>query len=115
MSTQTYSQAPARLDLSLTSGDDWGIQMTFTDAQADPINLTGYTFAAAAVHTDGSVVSITVTGTDVTNGVIDLSLTDTQTAAVYGKFRWYLTYTAGADTLTPVAGQMTILRRGDVR
>jgi len=118
MTTQTYSQAPAPLDLKATSGDDWGIQLTFTSDGTTPINLTGYTWSATVFPIGlpaSSVATIAVTETTPASGVIDLSLTDTQTSALIGPYRWSITYTNGSDTFTPVAGQFLFLIKGQVR
>lgn len=112
----TYSQAPAPLALSCTSGDDWGIQITLTSDGTTPINLTGYTWAAGLVTgSETAVATITVTETNPTLGVIDLSMTDAVTDALEGVYRWYLTWTDGTASFTPVGGKFTVLRKGQVR
>lgn len=113
MGRSAFSQAPAPLDLTLTAGDDWGIQLTLTSDGVTPIDVTSYTFSAAVLYGTTSVQAITVTKTTPASGVIDLSLSDTETAALEGlKRTWALTWTNGTDTFTPVAGTFSVLKRG---
>ncbi len=112
----TYSQAPAPLALSCTSGDDWGIQITLTSDGSTPINVTGYTWAAGIVTgAETAVATITVTATTPASGIIDLSMSDTVTDALEGVYRWFLTWTDGTASFTPVGGKFTVLRKGQVR
>ncbi len=68
---------PATLDIK-TSISDLSFVLTFT-----AIDLTGYTFAALVHVADtGTDVSWTVTNTNLAGGIITLSLTDVQIAAI---------------------------------
>jgi hypothetical protein len=108
MARSKFDQVATPLDLSLTAGDDWGVQITFTSG-GTPINLAGYTFAANVYNGATVLQAITVTTTDLPNGVIDLSLSDTETSALgRGRWMWSLQYTNGSDTFTPVGGRVTL-------
>ena len=116
MARSTFSQAPAILDLTLTAGDDWGMQLTLTEDGVTPINLSTYTFDADVLDGGSSVQAITVANTDLVNGVIDLSLSDAATTALEGVTRtWALTWVNGSDTFTAVAGMFRVLKRGETR
>ena len=109
MARSKFDQVAVPLDLSLTAGDDWGVQLTFTSG-GTAIDLTGYTFAAN-IYNSGTTVAqaITVTTTDLANGIIDLSLSDTETTTLgRGRWMWSLQYTNGSDTFTPVGGRVTL-------
>lgn len=112
MARTVYPQTSERLDLSAITGDDWGMRMTLTDASAVAINLTGYTWVSAIYNGATTVQTITVAASDPTNGIIDLSLTDTETTALGGVYTWSITWTSGTDTFTPVAGQFQFFQRG---
>ncbi len=73
--TETVYNTPGALNL-VTSMSDFPLVLTFTG-----VNLTGYTFAAL-VHANGTDTSWTVANTDLANGIITISLTDVQIAAI---------------------------------
>jgi len=58
------------------------LTLTFKDGNGDAINLTGYTVAAQVYNEDRSTkfADWTVAYTNRTSGIIDIKLTDTQTA-----------------------------------
>ena len=81
---------PATLDVK-TSISDLSITLTFTG-----INLTGYTFIVLVHGKDGTDTAWTVTNTDLVNGVITISLTDVQIAAIgKGYHSWDLEANSG--------------------
>lgn len=74
-----------KLDLVIPQGSDWSLVLTIADSGGTAYDLTGVTAAAkvrAAFADVSSIVDITCTVTDAVNGVLTLSLTDTQTAAL---------------------------------
>ena len=61
-------------------GDDLNIPMTLQDAQGNPVNITGWTIAAATTYARKPVSTLDVTVTDSLNGMFVISLPFTQTA-----------------------------------
>ena len=74
---------PAQKDFTVQRRADFPLTLTFKDGTGDAINLTGYTVAAEVYDESRSTSygSFAVTYTNRTGGVIDIKLTDTQTAA----------------------------------
>ena len=74
---------PAQKDFTVQRRADFPLTLTFKDGNGDAINLTGYTVAAEVYDESRSTSygSFAVTYTNRTGGVIDIKLTDTQTAA----------------------------------
>ena len=109
----TYSQLPGGLDLAIVRGDE----VTFSAVFAG-VNLAGYTVSAAvysgfgATATDTPVATPTVTVTTattsgVTSSTVQVSMTETQTAAIspVGTSRWYLRWISpGGVTRTVLSG-----------
>jgi len=116
-----FSQLPGELNLSLTVGDEFGM---LVDLDFDATNFTwsaivyettiSNTATTLGVNTQGATVAtFAVTDVVAANGQINVSLTETQTAALVPTtlYRWYLrgvspalvtrTYLSG--TLTPYA------------
>ena len=65
--------------------------MTFKDSTGSAINLSGYTVAAQVYDESRSTkyADWTVAYTDRTNGIVDISLTDTQTATFTPSILFY--------------------------
>lgn len=81
---------PATLDIK-TSVSDLSIVLTFTG-----INLTGYTFSVLTHGSDGNDTTWTIANTDLVNGIITISLTDIQIAAMgKGYHSWDLEANSG--------------------
>ena len=81
---------PATLDVK-TSISDLSITLTFT-----AVNLTGYTFTVLVHGADGVDTAWTVTNTNLAGGVITISLTDVQIAALgKGYHSWDLEANSG--------------------
>ena len=74
---------PAQKDFTVQRRADFPLRLTFKDSTGTGINLTGYTVAAEVYDESRSTSygSFAVTYTNRTGGVIDIKLTDTQTAA----------------------------------
>lgn len=61
-------------------GDDFSIPMTLQDADGNPVDITGWTIAAATTYARRPVSTLDVTITDGPNGVFVISLPFAQTA-----------------------------------
>jgi hypothetical protein len=111
-----FSQIPGDLDLRIVRGDE----VTFSAVFA-ATNLTGFTVTAAvysgfgATATDTPVATPTVTVTmatvnNVTSSTVQISMTETQTAAISptGSNRWFLRWVSpGGVTRTVLSGTVT--------
>lgn len=100
----TVKQIPGRLDIVLAQGDDMSILLDFD------IDMTGYTFAASTDEVDGSTTTITVAETDLANGQITLTMTDTLSAAIaVGVHKWYLDRTNAGSQRRYLAGDFVVV------
>ena len=92
---------PGKKNFTVDRRADFPIKLTFKDSTGSAINLTGYT-VAAQVYDESRTTKYadwTVAYTDRTNGIIDISLTDTQTATFTPSILFYdvlLTETGGS-------------------
>jgi len=97
------TQLPGSMSLAFRKGDDFSTLVDF-----DGVTLVGYTASAGIYSTvTGSLVqAFTATITDATAGLVSVSLTDTQTAAmVAGTYNWRLDWVApGAIQRNALAG-----------
>ena len=73
---------PAQKDFTVQRRADFPIKLTFKDSTGSAINLTGYTVAAQVYDESRSTkyADWAITYTDRVNGIIDMSLSDTDTA-----------------------------------
>jgi len=97
----SYDQLPGKLNLSFVRGDDFSVLVDFS------ITMTGYAVTAEMVSVvSGAVVQVmTVTAANAAAGQFNVSLTDTQTAALArGTYRWRVTWVEGTATRTALAG-----------
>lgn len=62
-------------------GDDFSISMTLQDSLGNPVDMTGWTVAAAATYARKPVSTLDATITDAVNGQFTISLPFAQTAA----------------------------------
>lgn len=103
----TYEQLPGSLGLSLRKGDELGTTVDFT-----PTNLTGYTVTSDIISlVTGAVVQpITVAVTNATAGIVNISLTETQTGALpVGTLGWRLEWLAPGDVKrTALSGMVEV-------
>ena len=78
--------SPANYDMTVQRRSDHAIQLVFKDSNNDAINLTGYTVDAEVYSEtsdgfrDTKYADWSITYTNRTGGVVDIALTDTQTA-----------------------------------
>ena len=100
-------QAGANQPLSFTVGDDVSLRLTVTE------NSVAYSWTGATVTTsiiaNGAAVATNFTTTTSAGGILDLSLTDTETTTLgLGTFDYWVKVTKASVTSTWVAGQLTM-------
>lgn len=96
-----YDQTPGTLNLAFVRGDDFSTLVDFS------ITMTGYTVTASmySLVTGAEVVPFTVSVVSAANGQVNISLTDTQTAALArGTYGWSMKWTENAATRTALTG-----------
>ena len=73
---------PGTYNMTVQRRADFSLQLVFKDSTATVINLTGYTVYAQCWDEGRNIKygDFTVTYTNRANGIIDISLTDVQTA-----------------------------------
>lgn len=101
----SYDQTPGALSLSFVAGDDFSTLVDFS------IDMTGYAVEAEirSAVTGATVQAFTVTVQSAANGQVNLSLSDTQTAAVgRGTFTWAMRWTAAGVTRTALMGYVEV-------
>lgn len=104
----TYTQLPGSLGLSFRRGDELGTTIDFT-----PTDLTGYTVTSDIVSlVTGNVVQpVTISISNATAGIVAISLTETQTAALpVGTYGWRLAWDApGSVRRTALQGTCEVV------
>ena len=98
----SYDQTPGSLNLAFNRGDDLSVLIDF-----NPITMTGYTVTAGitSLVTGQEVQPLAVSFASATAGQVNVSLTDTQTAALpRGTYGWSLKWTEGQATRTALTG-----------
>ena len=82
---------PGKKNFTVQRRADFPIKLTFKDSTGSAINLSGYTVAAQVYDESRSTkyADWTVAYTDRTNGIVDISLTDTQTATFTPSILFY--------------------------
>jgi len=73
---------PAQKDFTVQRRADFPLRLTFKDSTGTGINLTGYTVAASVFDEARTTnyANWTVSYANRSSGIVDISLTDTQTA-----------------------------------
>lgn len=102
-----------KANLIIDQGTDYSTSITLTDDEENVIDLTGYTANAQIRKTYSSSNSVTFT-TAITpaQGVITLSLTDSQTANIVpGRYVYDVILTASGTTSRIVEGIVTVTPR----
>jgi len=116
------------MPITFVVGDELNVGLTFTQSgSSTPVNLTGYTLEAkvyapvysnpAGSFTNGgytqgtTAATFTVSAVQLTQGKVNLGLSETQTAALSPAvgYRWYFRWqdTSGV-TLTVLSGTFTV-------
>lgn len=111
---------PARHNLSIIRGDDFSASFRFTTENPStgtrtPINLSGWSAASHITNmTDGAEFEITAVISDPSNGVVSLSIADTDTALFPKRNAdWYLTLISpSTDRTTYMAGDVFFIKPG---
>ena len=82
---------PGKKNFTVDRRADFPIRLTFKDSTGSAIDLSGYTVAAQVYDESRSTkyADWTVAYTDRTNGIVDISLTDTQTATFTPSILFY--------------------------
>lgn len=103
----TVDTLPGRLNLALIQGDELGQLLDFS------VSLSGFSFQADVLSTvtGDQVVSMTVTPVNLSAGQVNVSLTETQTAALAaGSYSWRLSWTApGSVKRTALEGVLEVV------
>ena len=102
----SYDQTPGTLNLKMNQGDDFSSLVDFS------ISLVGYTVTSeiTSLVTGEQVVPFTVSVVSSTAGQVNVSLSDTQTAALArGTYGWQLSWTEGNETRTALSGFVEVL------
>lgn len=97
----SYDQTPGSLNLAFNRGDDFSALVDFS------IGMTGYTVAASmtSLVTGSEVQAMAVSFASASAGQVNVSLTDTQTAALArGTYGWRMQWTEGNATRTALTG-----------
>ena len=105
----------ARRDIAIYQGDTYGHVLTVTNDATPPVatNVTGRTFAAQLRRRpqDSTVAAqFAVDMTNAATGVVQLSLTAVQTAALVGGgvYSWDVHMITGSSVLTLFAGEAVV-------
>jgi len=102
----SYDQLPGTLNLSLARGDDFAALVDFS------ISMPSHTVTAeiVSVVSGAAVQAMTVAAVDAAAGQWNVSLNDTQTAALArGTYRWRMTWVEGNATRTALTGFVEVL------
>lgn len=102
----SYDQTPGTLSLSFARGDDFSTLIDFS------ISMTGYTVTSAitSLVNGAEVLPFTVSFVSAAAGQVNISLTDTQTAALArGTYGWQMKWTQGNATRTALTGVVEVL------
>ena len=99
-------QAGCNQSLSFTVGDDVSLRLTVTENSV-AYSWTGATVTSSIIANGAAVANFTTTTS--AGGILDLSLTDTETTTLgLGTFDYWVKVTKGSVTSTWVAGQLTM-------
>jgi hypothetical protein len=114
--TPNVGIVPAPVNLTIEQGNTWSASLTFTDGNKQPIDLTPYIFTAQIRPSYSSstvTATFTCTVTDPIHGVVTLTLTNDQTAALPAPFtgQWDLWMSSPATALRIMAGNVTVVPR----
>jgi hypothetical protein len=105
----TFSQLPGTLNLDIVQGDSLSVEVDFDVA------LVSYTFVASIVSvvSGDEVVPVTTELTSAANGIVTLSLTAAQTAALpLGTYAFEMSWTTPAEIVRKVlSGFVNLTRR----
>lgn len=102
----TYDQTPGNLNLAFNRGDDFSTLVDFSI----PLLSHVVTSSIHSLSSGAEVVPFAVTVQSAADGQVNISLTDTQTAALArGTYGWSLRWTEGSATRTALTGFVEVL------
>jgi hypothetical protein len=102
----SYDQTPGTLNLSFKRADDFSAMVDFS------ISLASYTVTAGitSLVSGAEVQPLTVSFVSATAGTVNVSLTDTQTAALArGTYGWQMKWTENNATRTALTGFVEVI------
>jgi hypothetical protein len=102
----SYDQTPGTLNLSFKRGDDVSALVDFS------ISLASFTVTAGitSLVSGAEVQPLTVSFVSATAGQVNVSLTDTQTAALArGTYGWSMKWTENNATRTALTGYVEVI------
>jgi hypothetical protein len=102
----SYDQTPGTLNLSFKRSDDFSAMVDFS------ISLASYTVTAGitSLVSGAEVQPLTVSFVSATAGTVNVSLTDTQTAALArGTYGWQMKWTENNATRTALTGYVEVI------
>jgi hypothetical protein len=102
----SYDQTPGTLNLSFKRSDDFSAMVDFS------ISLASYTVTAGitSLVSGAEVQPLTVSFVSATAGQVNVSLTDTQTAALArGTYGWTMRWVENNATRTALTGYVEVL------
>jgi hypothetical protein len=102
------------MNLTIISGSDYSINMVIEDTLSNPLNLSTSTISTKMKHSMLSLTSTVITSTvvDRVNGIINLSLTNVETATlVKGRYLYstFLNITPTSKKVKPFEGIITVV------
>ena len=102
-------------NLRIDQGASFSSDVTVTNSAGDVVDLTGYTTEAKMAKSYGADTTVTITSalaSDPTTGVVELTLTDSQTAALDAPARYvydvYITQTSTSTVTRVIEGVITV-------
>jgi hypothetical protein len=98
-------QLPIRIDLAWQAADDFAEQVTLTESDGSPLNLTGAT-VTCILHMPGTQYRKLLTVTPGAVGVLTVSAPST--TVIPGVYRWSLVINRTGATRTPITGLATV-------
>lgn len=102
----TYSNTPGVLNLSFVRNDSFSVLVDMS------IEMTGYTTSAviSSCVTGQTMLPFTVDTVSPSEGKVNLSLTNTQTASLpRGTYSWTMYWAEGLATRTALSGMVEVL------
>ena len=102
----SYDQTPGTLNLSFKRADDFSAMVDFS------ISLASYTVTAGitSLVSGAEVQPLTVSFVSATAGTVNVSLTDTQTAALArGTYGWQMRWVENNATRTALTGFVEVI------
>lgn len=92
----------ARFDLQIVRGCTWeALEFQMLDGDSNPVNITGWNFAAEVRATSGDtvIVDLLPTITSAVNGIVQLPAIDDETTDTFpaGTFKWDFIGEDGSD------------------